>query len=61
MDCIRRPSVRRLFTFSNISSGTAWPIKAKFYVDPPGEGGMKVYINGPGLMTKMATMPIYGI
>ena len=21
---------------------------------------MKVYINGPGLMTKMAAMPIYG-
>ena len=24
------------------------------------EGGMKVYINGTGHMTKMATMPIYG-
>ena len=56
-----RPSVVRPFTFSNIfSSETAWPIKAKFYVEPPWEGGTKVYINGPGHMTKMAAMPIYG-
>ena len=62
-----RPSVRpssssvRPFTFSNIfSSETAWQIKAKFYVEPPWEGGTKVYINGPGHMTKMAAMPIYG-
>ena len=48
---IRRPSVRRRrpFTFSNIfSSETAWPIKAKFYVESPWEGGTKVCINGPG-------------
>ena len=52
---------RRLFTFSNIfSSETAWPIKAKFYVEPPWERGTKVCINGPGHMTKMAAMPIYG-
>ena len=62
---IRRPSasvgVRRPFTFSNVfSSETAWPIKAKFYVEPPWEGGTKVCINGPGHMTKMATMPING-
>ena len=61
-----RPSVRRRrrrpsSTFSNIfSSETAWPIKAKFYVEPPWEGGTKVYINGLGHMTKMAAMPIYG-
>ena len=47
--------------FSNVfSSETAWPIKAKFYVEPTWEGGTKVYINGPGHMTKMAAMPIYG-
>ena len=62
---IRRPSVRRRqrrpFTFLNIfSSETAWPTKAKFYVEPPWEGGTKVCINGPGHMTKMAAMPIYG-
>ena len=52
------------FTFSNVfskfSSETAWPIKAKFYVEPPLEGGTKVNINCPGHMTKMAAMPIYG-
>ena len=26
---------------------TAWPIKTKFYVEPPSEDGTKVYINGP--------------
>ena len=47
--------------FSNFFSlETAWPIKAKFYVEPPWEGGTKVCINGPGHMTKMAAMPIYG-
>ena len=57
----RRPSVVRPSTISNIfSSETAWPIKAKFYVEPPWEGGTKVCINGPGHMTKMAAMPIYG-
>ena len=47
--------------FSNIfSSETAWPIKAKFYVERPWEGGTKVFIYGPGHITKMAAMPIYG-
>ena len=46
--------------FSNIFSETAGPIKAKFHVEPPREGGKKVYLNGPGHMTRMAAMPIYG-
>ena len=47
--------------FSNVfSSETARPIKAKFYVEPPWEGGTKDCINDPGHMTKMAAMPIYG-
>ena len=41
--------------FSKIFS---WPIKAKFHVEPPWEGGTKVYINGLGNMTKMAATPI---
>ena len=61
---IRLQSVRqsvRPFTFSNVFfSETAWPIKDKFYVEPPWAGGTKVYINGPGHMTKMAATPIYG-
>ena len=59
---VRRPSVVRPSTISNVfSSKTAWQIKAKFYAEPPWEGGTKVYINGQGHMTKMAAMPIYGI
>ena len=56
---VRRPSVRRP-QCSNIFSETAWPIKAKSYVEPPWVGGTKVYINGPGHMTKMAATTIYG-
>ena len=54
-------SVRCRPQCSNIfSSETARTIKAKFHVEPPWEGGTKVYINGPGHMTKMAAMLIYG-
>ena len=48
------------FFFSNIFCETTWPIKAKFHVELPWEGGKKAYINGPGHMTKMTVMPIYG-
>ena len=51
---------RRQQCLNIFSSETALPIKAKFYTEPPWEGGTKVYINGPGHMTKMAAMPIYG-
>ena len=54
-DCRCRQQCLNIF-----SSEIALPIKAKFYVDPPWEGGTKVYINGPGHMTKMAAMTIYG-
>ena len=64
---VRRPSVclsvvfSRPSTISNVfSCETTWPIEAKFYVQPPWQGGKKVYINGPGHMTKMAATPIYG-
>ena len=43
----------------NFFSETAWPINAKFHVAPPWEGGTKVYINGLGHMTTMASKPIY--
>ena len=29
-------------------------------MEPPWDGGTKVYSNGPGHMTEMAAMPIYG-
>ena len=41
-------------------SETAWPIRAKFYRKHLREGGINVFINNPGHMTKMAAMPIYG-
>ena len=41
-------------------SETAWPINAKFRVEPSWEVKKKVYINGTGHMTKMAAMPIHG-
>ena len=58
---LRRPSVLRPFTISNIfSSETACPIKAKFYMEPPWVGGMKVYSGHLCHMTKMAATPIHG-
>ena len=39
-------------------SETARPIKTELHVEHSWEGGMKVYINGQGHMTKMATMAI---
>ena len=35
-------------------------IEAKFHVEPLWDGRTKAYSNGPGHMTKMVTMPIYG-
>ena len=61
-DTNRPASVVRLrpFTISNVFLETAWPIKAKFYAEPPCHGGTEDNINGPGHMTKMAAIPIYG-
>ena len=41
-------------------SETAWPIKAKFYVEPPWVGGTIFCSRHLGHMTKMAATPIYG-
>ena len=47
--------------FSNIfSPETTGPIEVKFHVEPPWDRGTNVCSNGPGHMTKMAAMPIYG-
>ena len=42
------------------SSITTRPFEAKFHMEPPLDGGTKAFSNGPGHMTKMAAMPIYG-
>ena len=39
---------------------TAGPAEAKFHNEPPLDGGMKDCSNGPGHITSMAAMPIYG-
>ena len=53
--------MRRPFTISEIvSSETAWPIKAKIYVEPPWVRGTKDFSWHLGHMTKMAATPIYG-
>ena len=57
---IRRPSVVRLSTFSNIFSETTGPIELKFHMETPKDGGKKVCSNGSGHMTKIAATPIYG-
>ena len=58
---LRRPSVVRPSTFSNIfSSETTGPIKLKFHMETPRDAGTKVCSNGFGHMTKMAATPIYG-
>ena len=50
-----------LSTFSNIfSSETTGPIEANFHVESPWDWRTKVSPNGPGHMTKMAALPIYG-
>ena len=51
----RRPQCSNIFF-----SETAWPIKAKFYVEPPWVGGTKFCLRHLGHMTKMAATPIYG-
>ena len=55
-----RPSVVRSQCINIFFSETAWPIKAKFYVEPPWVGGTKFCSRHLGHMTKMAAMPIYG-
>ena len=42
------------------SSITTRLFEAKFHVEPPWDGETKACSNGPGHMTKMAAMPIYG-
>ena len=44
----------------DFSSGTTGPISFKFHLQPLGERRKKVYGFGPGHMTEMAVMPIYG-
>ena len=52
----------RFTTSSNFFSlETAGPIEAKFHLESPWDGKTKVCSNGPGHLTIMAAMLIYGI
>ena len=42
------------------SSITTRLFEAKFRMEPSLDGETKAYSNGPGHMTRMAAMPIYG-
>ena len=53
-----RPSTSVVHKF--IFSETAWPIKAKIYVEHPWLGGTKVCLRDLGNMVKIDSMPIYG-
>ena len=59
---VRRPAspVRHSQCSKIFFSKTAWPIKAKFYVEPPWVGETKVCPRHVGHMTEMAATPIYG-
>ena len=57
---VRRSGVRRSQCSNIFFSETAWPIKAKFCVEPPWVGGTKFCLRHVGHMTKMAATPIYG-
>ena len=46
-------------TLLNISLETPRPTEVRFYVEHQYLAEIKVYIIGPGHMTKMANMPIY--
>ena len=50
----------RFHQFQTFLSNPMGLIKAKFHVEHPWEREAKVCSNGPGHMSKMATMPIYG-
>ena len=54
------PGLSDSIIFNFFSSITTRLIEAKFHVEPPLDGGMKACSNGPGHMTKVAAMPIYG-
>ena len=57
---VRRRRCRRPQCSNIFFSETAWPIKAKFYVEPPWVGGTKFCSWHLGHMTKMAATSIYG-
>ena len=55
-----RPSVCCMPTLlNNFSSETPGPIFFRLHVEPSVEEGLKICLNGQGLLIKMDAMPIY--
>ena len=55
-----RPSVRCMSTLlNNFSSETPGPIFFRLHVEPSVKEGLKICLNGQGLLIKMGAMPIY--
>ena len=54
------PNISDSIFLNFFSSVTTRPFEVKLHMEPPWDGGTKVYSNGAGHMTKMAAMPIYG-
>ena len=54
------PKSLRINFWNFFSLETARPIEAKFHVEPLWDGGTKVCSNGPGHMTKISPISIYG-
>ena len=54
------PNLSDLIFLNFFSTITTRPIEGRFHVEPSLDGGTKAYSNGPGHMTKMAAMPLYG-
>ena len=48
------------FVWEKVKGLSTGQVEAKLHMKPLWDGGMEDYLNGPGHMTKMATMPIYG-
>ena len=51
---------RRPHSLNIFSSETTRPVKVKFHMELLWDGGTKVCSIGPGHMTNVAAMPIYG-
>ena len=54
------PNISDSVFLNFFSSITTWRVEAKFHVEPPWNRGKKASSNGPGHMTKMTALPIYG-
>ena len=48
-----------VFVWEKVKWLSTGPVEAKFHMEILWDGRTKVYLNGPGHMTKMTALPIY--